>query len=116
MRSAGHWSQPGRLTATMTAAPGGQPLPLTHDSICPRLNLITRTGDPLRLKSGQSAAPELRYSPHTESHHVKAGGWRRCQTFKPGTGKIATRSTAKGNGNAASTFDGEKPSANFEAG
>jgi hypothetical protein len=32
-----------------------QALPLTHDSIRPRLDLITRTGDPLRLKSRRLA-------------------------------------------------------------
>jgi hypothetical protein len=36
---------------------GRQPLSLTHDSIQPRLDLITRTGRPLRLISGRSASP-----------------------------------------------------------
>jgi hypothetical protein len=32
-----------------------QPPPWTHNSIQPRLDLIARTGRPLRLKSGRSA-------------------------------------------------------------
>jgi hypothetical protein len=46
-----------KLTATVTATSQPTP-PLTHDSIQPRLDLITRTGRPLRLKAdGRGSAP-----------------------------------------------------------
>jgi len=40
-----------------------QPLSRTHDNIQPRLDLISRTGTPLRLKSGRSFDGAARREP-----------------------------------------------------
>jgi hypothetical protein len=45
---------PGAADSNDDSNGASQPLPRTHDSIQPRLDLISRTGRPLRLKSGES--------------------------------------------------------------